>query len=325
MNRQLYCCFFLQKHSKTSIISGVQAEERRSKIVNYLRDNEFCSLEELSRMLNVSVSTVRRDVNCLSLEGYLRRTHGGAQMILNQPANMLAVVDLPNNAVHSDTKMAIARYCASLILPGQTIIMDAGSTVYYVAQQLVSKHPIVVTNSLPISNLYSGYSQVETHVVGGVIYPRLGVLTGVAAARAHGRPQDHGDIALTAGHIADLGGLIEQGVGALGGKIVIHQLHHGAHPPDRGAHGHAHEALLGNGGVDDAVGAEFLQKALGDGEHVAHDGHILAHDENLFVPEHLLVQGLANGLADSDLLAHLATHLSLSLTYISSSTVAGSG
>ncbi len=194
MNRQLYCCFFLQKHSKTSIISGVQAEERRSKIVNYLRDNEFCSLEELSRMLNVSVSTVRRDVNCLSLEGYLRRTHGGAQMILNQPANMLAVVDLPNNAVHSDTKMAIARYCASLILPGQTIIMDAGSTVYYVAQQLVSKHPIVVTNSLPISNLYSGYSQVETHVVGGVIYPRLGVLTGPKAEE--GFASIHADVAI---------------------------------------------------------------------------------------------------------------------------------
>ena len=115
-------------------------------------------------------------------------------MILNQPANMLAVVDLPNNAVHSDTKMAIARYCASLILPGQTIIMDAGSTVYYVAQQLVSKHPIVVTNSLPISNLYSGYSQVETHVVGGVIYPRLGVLTGPKAEE--GFASIHADVAI---------------------------------------------------------------------------------------------------------------------------------
>ena len=59
--------------------------------------------------------------------------------------------------------------------------MDGGSTVFGVARHLVPKHPIVITNSLPISNLYSTYRQVEVHVTGGVVYPRLGVLTGPSA------------------------------------------------------------------------------------------------------------------------------------------------
>ena len=76
---------------------------------------------------------------------------------------------------------------------------------------------------------------------------------------------------------------------------------------------------------DHAVGAELLQKALGNGKDIAHDGHIFAHNEHLFVAKHFFMQRFADRLADRNLLAHLATHLSLSLTYISSKTVAGSG
>ena len=94
----------------------------------------------------------------------------------------------------ADVKKEIGICCASLISPGQTIIMDGGSTVYSVAQRLMSKHPIVITNSLPIANLYSSYSQVEVHVTGGVIYPRLGVLTGPNAVE--GFSKIHADVAI---------------------------------------------------------------------------------------------------------------------------------
>ncbi|MBR6464441.1 MAG: DeoR/GlpR transcriptional regulator, partial [Verrucomicrobia bacterium] len=170
----------------------VQAEERQYKIYNYLQEKEFCSLDELSEILNTSISSIRRDVNRLEKKGLIRRTHGGARLTDRlEPGNLLAA---PNISVLADVKKKIGFCCASLISPGQTIIMDGGSTVYSVAQRLMSKHPIVITNSLPIANLYSSYSQVEVHVTGGVIYPRLGVLTGPKAVE--GFSKIHADVAI---------------------------------------------------------------------------------------------------------------------------------
>ena len=66
--------------------------------------------------------------------------------------------------------------------------------MFSVARHLVPKHPIVITNSLPISNLYSTYRQVEAHVTGGGVYPRLGVLTGPNAVE--GFSKIHADVAI---------------------------------------------------------------------------------------------------------------------------------
>ena len=115
---------------------------------------------------------------------------------------------VPNASVRSELKECIARYCASLIEPGQTVIMDGGSTVFSVARHLVVKHPIVITNSLPISNLYSNYRQVEVHVTGGVVYPRLGVLTGPNAVE--GFSKIHADVAIIGGRRSGCAGWCNQ-------------------------------------------------------------------------------------------------------------------
>ncbi|MGI6347033.1 MAG: DeoR/GlpR family DNA-binding transcription regulator [Limisphaerales bacterium] len=175
------------------MLASMLAEERQQRINEHLREKEFCTLKELSEMLNVSVSTVRRDINFLKTTGVLRRTHGGAR--LSEQVEIEGTHPLvPNASVRSELKECIARYCASLIEPGQTVIMDGGSTVFSVARHLVVKHPIVITNSLPISNLYSNYRQVEVHVTGGVVYPRLGVLTGPNAVE--GFSKIHADVAI---------------------------------------------------------------------------------------------------------------------------------
>ena len=53
-------------------------------------------------------------------------------------------------------------------------------------------------------------------------FQRLGVLAGVTTAGTHGHTQHQRDRTLTAGHILQLGSLVEQGVGALGHKVVVH-------------------------------------------------------------------------------------------------------
>ncbi|MDI9401065.1 MAG: DeoR family transcriptional regulator, partial [Verrucomicrobiota bacterium] len=78
--RQSFLLLFLQIISNSSMLASMLAEERQQRINEHLREKEFCTLKELSEMLNVSVSTVRRDINFLKTTGVLRRTHGGARL-----------------------------------------------------------------------------------------------------------------------------------------------------------------------------------------------------------------------------------------------------
>jgi DeoR family fructose operon transcriptional repressor len=180
----------------------MRAEKRQLHIANYLKDAEFASLEELSGHLGVSVSTVRRDVDALETEGSVRRTHGGARWVPNRSDEYAFAV---RNTRSIKEKDSIARICAEQVQHGQTVIMDAGSTVFQVARHLESKAPQIITNSLPIANLYSSSPSVEVTVSGGMIYPRLGVLVGPMAVEAF--TKTHADIA-----ILSASGLTNEGI-----------------------------------------------------------------------------------------------------------------
>lgn len=180
----------------------VQAEERHKRIFEYLQKVEFASLEDLSTQLDVSVSTVRRDVNYLEGTGKVRRTHGGARLASPESDEFA----FASRDVHQfNEKEAIGRAVARMIAPNQTVIMDAGSTVYHVAKYLEAKTPHIVTNSLPVANHYAANHQVEVIVSGGVIYPRLGVMVGPLAERAFS--EISADVA-----IMGAGGITEDGI-----------------------------------------------------------------------------------------------------------------
>lgn len=169
----------------------MQAEERQAKIAAYLQKVEFASLEELSQEVDVSQSTVRRDLTALELTGILRRTHGGARLV-NPRSDEFTFTARDTRELAE--KEAIGRACASLLPAHQSVIIDAGTTVYHVARYLEDKKPQIITNSLPVANLYSASSQVEVVMSGGVVYPRLGVLVGPLAVESFGRI--HADVAI---------------------------------------------------------------------------------------------------------------------------------
>ena len=180
----------------------MQAEERQSKIEAYLQKAEFASLEELSQHVGVSVSTVRRDLTALEGSSQVRRTHGGART-LQQPKSDEFVFNVRDTHQISE-KDAIGEACAALVTPGQNVIMDSGTTCFHVAKCLGDKVAQIITNSLPIANLFSGSNRHEVHLSGGVIYPRLGVLVGPHAVETFSRM--HADVAIISGSgIADDG------------------------------------------------------------------------------------------------------------------------
>jgi DeoR family fructose operon transcriptional repressor len=180
----------------------MQLEERQSRILQYLQKVEFASLEELSNQLDVSVSTVRRDLTILEAAGILRRTHGGAR--LTQPRSDEFKFSARNTQQQAE-KEAIGKACAQLLEPSQTVILDAGSTVFHVAQHIEEKLPHIITNSLPIANLFGGTSRLEVVLSGGVIYPRLGVLVGPLAVETFSKVR--ADVAIMSGGGISLDGI----------------------------------------------------------------------------------------------------------------------
>lgn len=169
----------------------MQAEERQWRIEEHLHKAEFVSLDELAELLDVSPSTVRRDLTALESKGTIRRTHGGARVV-SPKSDEFAFATRDTHQL--DEKEAIGRACAELVKPNQSLILDAGTTVFHVARHLDAKSPQVITNSLPVANLLASNPRVEVLVSGGMIYPRLGVLVGPLAVEAFSRL--HADVAI---------------------------------------------------------------------------------------------------------------------------------
>src|SRR5262245_19629729 len=169
----------------------MQAEARQRRISEYLQEVEFASLEEIASQVDASVSTVRRDLTSLEAGGAIRRTHGGARVVAPKTDEFT----FSSRDTHQlAEKEAIGRACAELISPRQSVIMDAGTTVYHVARYLETKQPQIITNSLPVANLFASANRLEVVVSGGVIYPRLGVLVGPLAVEAFAKI--HADVAV---------------------------------------------------------------------------------------------------------------------------------
>jgi DeoR family transcriptional regulator, fructose operon transcriptional repressor len=188
----------------------MSAEERHKRIADYLQKVEFASLEELAKHVDASVSTVRRDLTTLEATGTMKRTHGGARLLAPPTDEFIFSA---RDTHQLEEKEAIGRACAELIQPGQSVIMDAGTTVYHVARHLEEKAPHVITNSLPVANLFGAANRLEVVVTGGVIYPRLGVLVGPLAVEAFTKL--HADVAIMSG-----GGIALEGVSNSHGLLI---------------------------------------------------------------------------------------------------------
>lgn len=188
----------------------MQPEERQHRIGEYLQKVEFASLEDIAHQVNASVSTIRRDLSTLETSGSIRRTHGGAR-VLTPKTDEFAFSARDTHQLAE--KEAIGRACAELIQPNQSVIIDAGTTVYHVAKYLESKSPQIVTNSLPVANLFASANRIEMVVSGGVVYPRLGVLVGPLAVEAFSKI--HVDVS-----IMSAGGLSLDGITNSHGLLI---------------------------------------------------------------------------------------------------------
>ena len=148
---------------------------RQRKIREMLEVEEFLDMERLATALEASESTVRRDLAGLESEGVLKRVYGGAMAMQTKDH----ALDFAWQSEHmAAEKLRIATVAASLVQENQTVILDGGSTVAAVARQLADRLLHVITNSLPIAEVFGDSRQVEITLTGGYLYPRLRATVG---------------------------------------------------------------------------------------------------------------------------------------------------
>ncbi len=154
-------------------------DQRREKILEYAENNGFASLQQLAELLDTSESTIRRDLEYLDGKGQVRRTRGGIAYVGE------SLTDFEERTTRAlSQKQRIGRAVAELIEPGDSVLLDGGTTTLEVARHLVNRPLQVVTNSLPIAQLLVNSPETELILIGGYLYPKTGVALGPIAVEA---------------------------------------------------------------------------------------------------------------------------------------------
>jgi DeoR/GlpR family transcriptional regulator of sugar metabolism len=151
------------------------AEERRTRLLELVKSDRFASLPQLVEKLGVSESTIRRDLEVLEESGAARRIHGGVLFAGLDPKAAHLEAREP---AQWNLKKAIARAAAGMVEDHDTVLLDGGSTTYEVARLLVGRPLHIITNSLPVANLFASDAKSDLVFIGGNVCPRTGVVRG---------------------------------------------------------------------------------------------------------------------------------------------------
>ncbi|MES4905538.1 MULTISPECIES: DeoR/GlpR family DNA-binding transcription regulator [unclassified Streptomyces] len=144
------------------------ARGRRDQIVHLATTTGLASVEELSRTFGVTASTIRRDLAQLTAAGRLARTYGGAMALVAHPEASLR----QRTGEAFEAKRAIARWAAERIRTGETVLLDAGSTVGALAHELRAAADLTVaTTGLTALQELSDVEGVRVECLGGTLRP----------------------------------------------------------------------------------------------------------------------------------------------------------
>ncbi|MEC4021067.1 DeoR/GlpR family DNA-binding transcription regulator [Streptomyces sp. H27-D2] len=129
------------------------AEQRRALILDEVRRRGGVRVNELTRKLNVSDMTVRRDLDALARQGVVEKVHGGAVPVAEASTHEPGFE--AKSSLELSAKEDIARAAAAMAAPGSAIALSGGTTTYALAQHLLDVPELtVVTNSVRVADVF---------------------------------------------------------------------------------------------------------------------------------------------------------------------------
>lgn len=151
--------------------------ERWQLILNQLRERGIVRVSDLAALTGASVATLRRDLARLEDSGQLHRIHGGAERSEVSGQNELTATSFgASQTINATQKRAVARRAADLCEDGDSIILNAGSTTWFMAQCLRGHRMQVLTNSFPIAQELIANSANRVVLPGGELYREPGII-----------------------------------------------------------------------------------------------------------------------------------------------------
>ena len=160
-------------------------EARRRRLAELLQRHRYLGIADLCREFGISGATVRRDLAYLEKNRQLTRTYGGALADYNHRFPSFR----QRRSVGADGKHWVAKQALSLLRPEMVVYLDAGTTVFVLAEMLreAPVRPLTcVTSNLPAADLLAEVEGVAVHLLGGQILRRQSVLLGEVACLSAG-------------------------------------------------------------------------------------------------------------------------------------------
>ena len=145
----------------------VYTAERTEKILEIIRSQNSVSVKYLADYFNVSGATIRTDLTKLENSGDIIRTHGGAML-----KTSLHHEQQINERFNADKKIMIANRALEFIHDGDTVLIDTGTTMLYLAQALARSSfskVRIFTNDIEIVRILEEKEDFEIHLLGGKI------------------------------------------------------------------------------------------------------------------------------------------------------------
>ncbi|MEN4930439.1 DeoR/GlpR family DNA-binding transcription regulator [Erwinia billingiae] len=144
----------------------MKGQSRLDQIMDYLKSHNLVTVDQLVAAISTSPATIRRDLIKLDQEGVISRTHGGVTLNRFIPAQPTTLEKMQRNLVE---KQAIAQAAACLVKSGDSVVLDAGTTMLELARHLTHLQLRVITSDLHIALFLSEFKQIEVTIIGGRI------------------------------------------------------------------------------------------------------------------------------------------------------------
>jgi DeoR/GlpR family transcriptional regulator of sugar metabolism len=144
------------------------AEERKDTIIQMLEEEGSVKVSKLTKLFDVSIETIRRDLESLEKEGLLKRVYGGAVLKKNE-VQKLNYINREKEFINE--KREIAKIAIKYIEDGQSIALNDSTTNIEIARELKNnfKELTVITNSLMIANELDDAESFTVILAGGIL------------------------------------------------------------------------------------------------------------------------------------------------------------
>ncbi|MBQ1522195.1 MAG: DeoR/GlpR transcriptional regulator [Erysipelotrichaceae bacterium] len=143
---------------------------RQKEMLSFIREKKTVKNEELLEKFNVSIQTLRRDINKLEEQGSVTKVYGG--VVFSEKRESVSSVSSvkERSSANNEEKEYVGRLAAAMVQDGDVIFIDSGTTAYRMLHYMQRlRNVTVISHSIDVLQEIRGMNNIVGIGVGGVI------------------------------------------------------------------------------------------------------------------------------------------------------------